>query len=71
MKELMTSIQSLKEADFPTYIEELISNNSLDEDTKDKAEKLVELFQKLFNKGSDESNRKDDDGDSSRVDDYF
>ena len=71
MKELMTSIQSLKEREFPTYIENLISNNSLDEETKEKAEKLVELFQKLSNKGSDESDSKDDDGDSSREDDYF
>ena len=69
MKELMTSIQSLKEREFPTYIENLISNYSLDEETKEKAEKLVELFQKLSNKGSDESDSKDDD--SSRVDDYF
>ena len=69
MKELMTSIQSLKEREFPTYIENLISNYSLDEETKEKAEKLVELFQKLSNKGSDESDSTDDD--SSRVDDYF
>ncbi len=71
MNELMTSIQSLKEREFTTYIENLISNNSLDEETKEKAEKLVELFQKLSNKGSDESDSKDDDGDSSREDDYF
>jgi hypothetical protein len=71
MKELMTSIQSLKEGEFPTYIKELISNNSFDEETKEKAEKLVELFQKLSNKGSDESDSKDDDGDSSGEDDYF
>jgi hypothetical protein len=65
MKKLMTSIQSLKEGDFPTHVQKLISNNSFDENTKEKAERLVELFQKLFNKGSDESNSKDD------GDDYF
>jgi len=43
----------------------LINNNTFDEKTKEKAERLVELFQKLSNNDSDES--KSQDGDS-RVD---
>ena len=66
MKKLMESIESLKERDFPTYVQKLISNNSFDENTKEMAERLMELFQELSN--FDESNSEDDgDGD----DDYF
>ena len=66
MKKLMTSIQSLKEGDFPTHVQKLISNNSFDENTKETAERLVGLFQDLSN--LDESNSKDD---VDRDADYF
>jgi hypothetical protein len=65
MKKFMTSIQSLQEKEFPSYVQTLINNNTFDEKTKEKAERLVELFQKLSNNDSDES--KSQDGDS-RVD---
>jgi len=65
MKKFMTSIQLLQEKKFPSYVQKLINNNTFDEKTKEKAERLVELFQKLSNNDSDES--KSQDGDS-RVD---
>ena len=66
MKKFMTSIELLQERGLPTYIQKLISNNSFDENTKEKAERLVGLFQNLSK--FDESNSEDDgDGDV----DYF
>ena len=66
MKKFMESIETLKERDFPTYVQKLISNNSFDENTKEKAERLVGLFQNLSK--FDENNSEDDgDGDV----DYF
>ena len=71
---LMILLQSLQEEDLPTYIQNKISNNSFDQKTKEKAERPVELFQKLLdqnvcpNNGSDDSKSKDG---KSQEEDYF
>lgn len=69
MEKFMTSIQSLQEKEFPSYVQTLINNNTFDEKTKEKAETLVELFQKLSNNDRDES--KSQDGDSGVDDNFF
>jgi hypothetical protein len=69
MKKFMTSIQLLQEKEFPSYVQTLINNNTFDEKTKEKAETLVELFQKLSNNDRDES--KSQDGDSGVDDNFF
>jgi hypothetical protein len=66
MNELMRMLRSLQESDLPKYIQNKIINNSLDENTKEKAEKLLALFDDFRIDGSDDS--EGNDGESQQED---
>ena len=66
MNELMRMLRSLQESDLPNYIQNKIINNSLDENTKEKAQKLLALFDELCIDGSDDS--EGNDGESQQED---
>jgi hypothetical protein len=59
MGKLMTMLQSLQKSELPNYIRNKIRNNSLDENTKEKAEKLLVLFDDFCIDGSDDGEGKD------------
>jgi hypothetical protein len=66
MNELMRMLLSLQESDLPKYIQNKIINNSLDENTKEKAQKLLALFDDFRIDGSDDS--EGNDGESQQED---